>query len=179
MTFTLILVRPFILNLCTDGLTAQGLHFHIGNNWQQHHTIPEGKASVGSFDSLATANKEVLRGLLSQDFASFYQLVYDETQGNLPDPEKLVDKQNFEMVKNMYDSCMDETVIDDKGAEPLLPLLRDLRDLYSGDGNSTNSPNLSKSRLTRAIATLAKNGVKPLFDLFVDSVSMCAYTEVH
>lgn len=129
---------------------------------------------MGSFDSLATANKEVLRGLLSQDFESFYQLVYDETQGNLPDPEKLVDKQNFEMVKNMYDSCMDEAAIDDKGAEPLLPLLRELRELYNDGRNSINSPSLSKN-LTRAIAMLAKNGVKPLFDLFVDAVSMCIH----
>ncbi|CAO3591515.1 unnamed protein product [Absidia cylindrospora] len=60
---------------------------------------------------------------------------------------------------------MNEAVIDTKGAEPLLPLLKEIHDLYPGDDADTP---LTKN-LTRAIATLIKNDVNPLFDLFIDS----------
>ncbi|KAI8142101.1 hypothetical protein BJV82DRAFT_159846 [Fennellomyces sp. T-0311] len=62
------------------------------NNWIKTHDMPEGKSRTGSFDLLATRNKEVLHNILTHDFDSYHQQVTSE---DLPDPDKVLDRQNF------------------------------------------------------------------------------------
>ncbi|ORX49389.1 zincin [Hesseltinella vesiculosa] len=129
------------------------------NNWARHHNIPDGKPETSSFQALYIANKEVIRSLLTQDRGSFDQ----QLEKTLPDPEKLVDKQNFYKVKDLYDSCMNETVIDQRGAEPLLPLIKDLYKAFPAEND------LSPHSLTKTLALLMKQGVSPLFQVYVEA----------
>ncbi|KAI9301252.1 hypothetical protein BJ944DRAFT_252466, partial [Cunninghamella echinulata] len=146
---------------------CEDFYAYTCNNWEKNHVIPEGKSMIGSFNLLATENKEVLRDILNQDFNSLYEQITNEKEGStLPNPEKLVDKQNFYMVKHLYDSCINEDAIDSKGAEPILPLLKEIRTIYSIDKNG-NKP--STKQFTKAIATLLQYGVAPFFEIYIDA----------
>ena len=137
--------------------------------------MPEGKSRTGSFDLLATRNKEVLHNILSHDFDSYHQEILGE---DLPSPDKLLDRQNFNKVKSLYDSCMNETHIDSRGPEPLYPLLKAIHDIYPSEGFTATEKGayeiqadaeVDQQQLTRALAYLSKNGVDALFGLFVDA----------
>ncbi|KAI8379642.1 uncharacterized protein BYT42DRAFT_334708 [Radiomyces spectabilis] len=153
---------------------CEDFYAYTCNNWIKTHDIPEAKPSISSFAQLATDNKEVLHGILTHDFQEFYERTHGST-GGLPDPEKLVDKQNFNKVKALYDSCMDEQAIDARGAEPLLPLLRELRRLYPSDFAAVNADTMPKATentqtLTQAMSFLFKHNVGALFEIMIDAV---------
>lgn len=116
---------------------------------------------------LRDQNKDALRNILSGTFDDFYKRTHSSSasSSNLPDPEKVIDKQNFEKAKNLYDSCMDEAKIDSKGAEPIYPLLKQIRELFptkGGDGSESR-------RLTETLAYLAKRDISSPFEFMVDA----------
>jgi endothelin-converting enzyme len=135
----------------------------IGSNWEKSHEIPDGKSSINSFASLVNQNKEVLRTILSGTFDDFYDRTRPSS-GHLPDPEKLIDKQNFEKVKDLYDSCMNEAKIDARGSEPIYPVLKELHNLFP-----TSSNDFMTRRLTQTLSFLAKRDIGALFEIMVEA----------
>lgn len=119
-------------------------------------------------------NQETLHGIFESDFDA----IEDENKDGLPNPERLLDKQNFGKAKTMYDSCMNESAINARGAEPIIPLLRDIRNSFEAttyaatqDGRFVEQDQKSSSlvqRLTKTIAQLANAGVNALFRTNID-----------
>ncbi|KAG1513232.1 hypothetical protein G6F46_005430 [Rhizopus delemar] len=132
------------------------------SKWESNHKIPDGKSAIGSFLILRDENKEALRDILSGSFDDFYRRTHSSSN-QLPDPEKLVDKQNFNKAKSLYDSCKNESLIDARGAEPIYPLLKEIRQLLPA--STVNSAR----ELTKALSYLAKRGVGGLFEIAVDA----------
>ncbi|RCI04345.1 hypothetical protein CU098_003080, partial [Rhizopus stolonifer] len=120
------------------------------NQWEKNHNIPDGKSAIGSFLLLRDQNKEALRTILSGSFDDFYDRVSSD------DSEKAKDKQNFDKAKSLYDSCMNEALIDSRGADPIQPLLKQVHLLIGSD-------------LTKALSFLAQKGVGAFFDVSVDA----------
>lgn len=133
----------------------------IGNNWEKNHEIPDGKSSVNSFGLLSNQNKDTLRGILSGTFEDFYDRTHSSSS-HLPDPEKVIDKQNFEKTKDLYDSCMNEDLIDARGSEPVYLLLKEIRDMFPiKDADSR--------KLTQTLSFLAKRDIGAMFQIIVDA----------
>ncbi|KAL9550950.1 hypothetical protein MBANPS3_004497 [Mucor bainieri] len=134
------------------------------SNWEKNHEIPEGKSSINSFASLINQNKDALRIIFSGTFDDFYDRTHSSAS-QLPDPEKVIDKQNFEKVKSLYDSCMNEALIDDRGAEPIYPLLKEIRDMFPASSKGSSE----SRRLTQTLSFLAKRDIGALFEIIVDA----------
>ncbi|KAI8983130.1 hypothetical protein BDB01DRAFT_843391 [Pilobolus umbonatus] len=110
--------------------------------------------------------KEALRKILSHDFNDFYNRTHSSSS-HLPDPEKLVDQQNFEKAKSLYDSCMNEATIDSRGPEPIYPLIRELKELFPVNLQKTAA--IDTRKLTQTLSYLAKRSVNTLFNIGVDA----------
>ncbi|RCH79708.1 hypothetical protein CU098_000718, partial [Rhizopus stolonifer] len=134
------------------------------SKWEQTHEIPDGKSSINAFVSLINQNKEALRSIFAGSFDDFYDRTHISVSGHLPDPEKPIDKQNFEKVKDLYDSCMNEALIDKRGAEPIYPLLKDIRDQFPASSNPAET-----RRLTQTLSFLANRDIGSLFEIMVDA----------
>ncbi|GAA5811019.1 hypothetical protein MFLAVUS_004448 [Mucor flavus] len=134
------------------------------SNWEKHHEIPDGKSSINSFVLLRDQNKDIVRGILSGTFEDFYQRTHSPNS-QLPDPEKVIDKQNFEKAKSLFDSCMNENLIDSRDTDPILPLLKELADLYPTKGNNGGE----SRKLTQTLSFLAKRDIGALFEIIVDA----------
>ncbi|KAI9301251.1 hypothetical protein BJ944DRAFT_187061 [Cunninghamella echinulata] len=70
------------------------------------------------------------------------------------------------MVKNLYDSCINEDAINAKSTEPILPLLKEIRTIYSIDKNG-NKP--SKKQFTKAMVASFQYGIAPFFQFNIDA----------
>lgn len=127
-------------------------HDMLGNNWEKHHEIPDGKSSINSFVILRDQNKDSVRTILSGTFEDFYERTHASVS-QLPDPEKVIDKQNFEKVKDLFDSCMNQNRIDERSTEPILPLFKQL----------------PKNDITKSLVFLAKRDIGTLFEIVVDA----------
>ncbi|CAO3703649.1 unnamed protein product [Rhizopus stolonifer] len=121
------------------------------SQWEKHHEIPNGKSRINSFSILGDQNKEILRTILSGSFDDFRVKISD-----LPDPERLIDQENFEKAQTLFDSCQNQTLIDSLGPKPILPILKDIQ-------------RLTKQSLTDTLTFLSMRGVDAFFSISVDA----------
>ena len=170
----LFLPTPNLLNLDACG------------GWENRVEIPSDRARYGTIDEVSEANDRVLRDIFSGPYPS------RSPNKNLPDLTEAIDVQNFEKLQNAYNACLNETVIDELGAKPLLMLLENVIARYPVD--STCHPikfqtdgqfnevsddqdcSETKDTLTDVIEYLQSIGVGALFSLVV-SVNLCCFSQ--
>src|SRR5258707_5063491 len=75
-------------------------------NWRKNNPIPSDQSQWGRFNELAEYNRQILRQILEKASAN--------------DPKRTPVMQK---VGDMYQSCMDESGVNAKGAAPLKPVL--------------------------------------------------------
>ncbi len=102
-------------------------------NWMKNNPIPADKSRWGRFAELDENNLYVLRDIL------------EETQ-TLKQPNAIQKK-----VGDYYAACMDETVIEKRGAAPLTPMMSQIAAVKT------------KQELIRQIGVMHRNGVPALF----------------
>jgi predicted metalloendopeptidase len=102
--------------------------------WRKNNPIPSDQPRWGRFNELAEYNRQILRQILEKAAAN--------------DPRRTPVMQK---VGDMYESCMDESAVNAKGATPLDPELKLIAAIRS------------KDQLTTTIAYLHSLGVPALF----------------
>ena len=100
------------------------------------------------------------------------------------DPAESNDKYDEELLKKlrgMYASCMNEDLLNARGADPLIRIIKNVRKLFSGKPtviNSQDSDHLAvpldgdkkrdRDSLTAAVAYLHSRGISALFDFEIE-----------
>src|SRR5258708_5747404 len=103
-------------------------------NWRKNNPIPSDQARWGRFNELAEYNRQILRQILEK--------------ASVNDPKRTPVMQK---VGDMYQSCMDESGVNAKGAAPLKPVL----DRIAAISN--------KDQLMETVAYLQTIGLNALF----------------
>ncbi|CAG8565518.1 11336_t:CDS:10 [Funneliformis mosseae] len=146
--------------------------------WVQNNLIPEDKGQYSYFDSLYEDNQKLLKEILENNFESTHKF-----EPNLPPPSEVIDKQNFYKLQNLYQSCMNESLINDFGGEPLLPIIDRIIDDFPVDSKysllsnfghldeieSQGAHSHDPLNLTNTLSRLSIFGIKPLFEFFVEA----------
>jgi len=70
------------------------------------------------------------------------------------------DKQNFDKMKAIYNTCMNEDAIKEYGVEPVAKILEEFETIYPAKGENPTAAN--RAELTKALVWLAKNSVEGL-----------------
>ncbi len=103
-------------------------------NWRKNNPIPADQARWGRFNELAEYNRQILRQILEKAAAN--------------DPKRT---PVLRKVGDMYESCMNESAVNARGAQPLQPELKRIAAIRS------------KEQLITTIAYLQSLGVPVLF----------------
>jgi len=121
-------------------------------NWIAENVIPDDKTRISTFDSIFKKNINILRNALEGDYKE------DE---KLSEEQQNYDKQIFNQLKNIYEVCIDTDKIEEKGKEPLIKLLQQLKidENKEAYGDSTE--------LTELIVKLHNVGSSAFFDMAV------------
>lgn len=69
------------------------------------------------------------------------------------------DKESLTKLRDMYTSCMDEDLLNERGIQPLQDVVRVIRDLYSADDWKKASDARAEFGLTAAISFMHSRGV--------------------
>src|SRR6185312_14722052 len=88
------------VNPCDD------FYEYAGGTWRKNNPIPADQARWGRFNELAEYNRQILHQILEKASAN--------------DPKRTPVMQK---IGDMYQSCMDESAVNSKGASPLKPEL--------------------------------------------------------
>lgn len=134
---------------------------YIDGNWLKQHPIPSDKGTFGNFEALAQQNRRLIQQILSEDSSSVYSTVSHITEAEDP-----YDTQILKKLRGLYSSCMNEDLLDARGEEPLLHVIRTVRKLYNGKSTMVDLATLEKNSdkekerigLTAAIAYLHSRG---------------------
>jgi len=121
-------------------------------NWMNENVIPDDKTRVSTFDSIFKKNINILRNALEGDYTANEKLS-EENQNR--------DKQIFEQLKSIYNICIDTDKIEEKGKEPLLKLIQQLKI----NENKTNYSNVDG--VTELMIKLHNIGLSAFFDMGV------------
>ena len=77
-----------------------------------------------------------------------------------------VDQDNFDMMKNLYNSCMDQTTLKSLGAKPLISFLDDFAKIFPVDDAALTANTTITAADTKAIGDasiwLGKLGIYPI-----------------
>lgn len=107
----------------------------------KEHPIPSDKGKYGTFEKLSIENKRLIQQILSEDSSSIYHAA-----GLAEGAEDPYDVLVLEKLRGLYGSCMDEDLLDARGQEPLLHVVRNIRKLFSGESTSVDSQPRSDSK---------------------------------
>ncbi|TPX52421.1 hypothetical protein SeMB42_g01407, partial [Synchytrium endobioticum] len=125
------------------------------NGWTRSYPIPPSKSRIGTFDNLQDENQLILKTVLESPYP-----LDDELQ---PD-EQVIDKYIFANISSLYQSCMNESVIDSRGAEPIEALLERATAFFP---LADRKGKLSLLNLTASLAAFHDIGLSPFFGIIV------------
>lgn len=134
----------------------------IDGGWLAKNEIPSGKGSYGTFNAVSDENKRILRKILNPqtDSSSLATDRYDE--------------ETLTKLRDLYSSCMDEDLLNERGDTPLRDIVRTIRDLYRSDNwKKLKSDEAEKEEnplygLTAATSFLHSRGIGGLFNFDID-----------
>lgn len=135
----------------------------VDGGWLKQHPIPSDKGSFGNFEALAQQNRRLIQQILSEDSSSVYSEI---TTSSAHDDH--YDVLVLQKLRSLYASCINEDLLDARGAEPLLHVLQTVRKLYKGETTVIDDAKMAfdddeddkheRSGLTAAIAYLHSKG---------------------
>ncbi|KAF9049323.1 zincin [Hymenopellis radicata] len=131
---------------------CENFYQYSNGGWLKSHPLPADKGSVGSFETLAIQNRQLLQQILEAPSPSL-------TASSSPDDQLLA------KIRGMYASCVNEEKLDDIGAEPLVHFVQTLRKLFRGNTTDITGTEeqdkltrTDKKGLTAALAFLHSRG---------------------
>lgn len=95
------------------------IHHLPDGGWLRAHPLPADKGGFGHFESLAQDNKRVIQRIL-EDTTSTTSFVTSD------------DDQLLTKLGGFYSSCMNESRLDERGHEPLMVVINNIRQLFKG-----------------------------------------------
>jgi predicted metalloendopeptidase len=84
--------------------------------------LPADKSSISSFSLLSDANLQVVKQILESPYPSDPSLAPAMSE---------IDQKVFQKTQTLYQSCMNETLIDGQGIKPILSLLKQIKQRIS------------------------------------------------
>ncbi|EJD02334.1 endothelin-converting enzyme 1 [Fomitiporia mediterranea MF3/22] len=160
-----ILAASILRNLDNSQDPCENFYEFANGGWLARTEIPPGKGIYGSFDVVSDENKRILRKILDPpNNASISSVTSDQ-----------YDEESLTKLRDLYTSCMNEDLVDERGDAPLRDVVQSVRDLYRSDNwkKLENSKEAEKQDnpqygLTSAIAYLHSRGIGGLFNFDID-----------
>lgn len=111
--------------------------------------MPADKSSYGNFEALAQQNQQVIRRILESS---------DKIALESKDP---YDEEVLKKIRDMYSSCLNESLLDGIGGAPLEHFVKTIRKLFRGEGTEIGRRGKKRKSkgLTAALAFLHSQGM--------------------
>ncbi|KAI9498078.1 hypothetical protein BDB00DRAFT_755249 [Zychaea mexicana] len=149
--------------------------------WLKSTSIPDDKASVGTFDTVQDQNTDTIRNLLEGTYGDIIKDTDCSEENFHYQSQSDIDKQNFEELQNYYTSCMDVATIEALGPTPVYPTISKLLKIFSFGKENTQGQQQQQQQqqnddvytaqsadmLTDALIELYRQGVQPMFSMVI------------
>jgi hypothetical protein len=122
--------------------------------WMDSHDFRSDQSVVSSGAIMGDTIKTLLRGILEGDYAT--------NNKTIDVPQRNFDMENFQKMKDAYQTCMNEDAIKEYGTTPVKEVLERFATVFPRKGPSFSEK--TKDELTKTIIWLQKNGVSGIIE---------------
>ncbi|KAI0687125.1 metalloprotease [Cytidiella melzeri] len=160
------LAASIISSLDASQDPCENFYDFANGGWLKQHPIPSDKGRYGNFAVLSEQNRRLIQQILSQDSSSLYSQA--ALTAGAEDP---YDTLILKKLRGLYSSCMNEDLLDARGTDPLLRVIRNIRKLYNGEDtviSAHDDKEKQKKGFTAAIAYLHTRGIGAVFDTDIE-----------
>ncbi|KAJ3560525.1 hypothetical protein NP233_g10783 [Leucocoprinus birnbaumii] len=153
-----VLAGTILSSLDTSQDPCENFYEYVNNGWLKANPLPADKSSYGNFEALGQQNKQVIQRILEAS---------DQSTSLIEDPH---DQEILQKLRNMYSSCLNESLLDGIGDAPLKRFVETLRKLFKERSTDTGlRQGRGTSRgLTAALAYLHSQGIGSLFSFEIE-----------
>ncbi|KAI1471624.1 endothelin-converting enzyme 1 [Daldinia caldariorum] len=140
---------------CTDFDTL------VCDGFINRHDIPQDKSSYSTATIMLENGQTTLRHILESPYPTISKHSSFSPQ-NLIEIAASTDEENFRMVQDAYNSCLDEATLQEIGVEPLVRLINQVAASFPVDGASGSDASLGEAdyaALSNTILLLERIGV--------------------
>ncbi|CAL1704979.1 unnamed protein product [Somion occarium] len=161
----IVLASSIISSLDVTQDPCENFYDFTNGGWMKSHPIPSDKGSIGSLELIAQRNRRILQQIFSHDSSNVFEsaLSIDDVTGQ-PDPDE---ETLLKKLRGLYNSCMDEDLLNARGTDPLLRVIQEVRKRFKGQVFQDGSKN-KELGLTAAVAYLHSRGVSALFSVDIE-----------
>ncbi|KAL4254086.1 Peptidase M13 [Abortiporus biennis] len=167
----IMLAASVLSSLDTTQDPCENFFDFANGGWLKAHPIPSDKGSIGNFELLTQDNRLLIQQILSQDSSSVYTSALQTEPGALESSEHY-DELLLRKLRGLYRSCMNEDLLNARGQDPLIRVVRTIGDLFSRKTTVVNGVNKDEDAfpdgLTAAVAYLHSRGVDALFSAQIE-----------
>ncbi|KAF8421477.1 peptidase family M13 [Tirmania nivea] len=144
----------------------------VCGEWKDQHDMRADQREMNEMSLIDERSTAILRHVLEGE----YSVNIDQSNPSLSAASSIasLDKANFNKLKDGYIACMDESLIAQRGLQPLLKLVNELKDTYPLAESSEaiekpKKPEGSTEGVTDAIAYLQELGVAGFIDFGISA----------
>ncbi|KAE9406762.1 zincin [Gymnopus androsaceus JB14] len=153
----IMLSASILSSLDTTQDPCENFYEFSNGGWLRAHPLPPDKGSFGAFESLEQDNERVIQRILedSSSTASFTTSYDDHLLAKL---------------RGFYSSCMNESKLDERGHEPLMAVINNIRHIFKGrEVVIKEEAEVNKFKgLTAALAYMHSRGLDSLFSFSIE-----------
>ncbi|KXN90536.1 Endothelin-converting enzyme 1 [Leucoagaricus sp. SymC.cos] len=114
----IVLAGDILSSLDTTQDPCENFYDYVNNGWLKAHPLPADKSSYGKFEALAQQNKQVIQRIL------------ESSDENAPLAQDPYDREILQKLRDMYSSCLNESLLDEIGGAPLEHFVETIRNLF-------------------------------------------------
>ncbi|KAE9406756.1 zincin [Gymnopus androsaceus JB14] len=154
----IMLSASILSSLDTSQDPCENFYEFSNGGWLRAHPLPADKGSFGVFESLAQDNEHVIQRIL-EDPSSTASFTTSS------------DDQLLVKLRGFYSSCMNETKLDERGHEPLMAVINNIRQMFRGKEAVIKEEEEEENKfkgLTAALAYMHSRGLDALFSFGIE-----------
>ncbi|KAJ3726361.1 hypothetical protein DFJ43DRAFT_1195956 [Lentinula guzmanii] len=153
----IMLAASILSSLDTKQDPCENFYEFANGGWLRAHPLPADKGSFGNFEALAQDNEHVIQRILEDKTStSSFITSYDD--------------QILAKLRGFYTSCMNESYLDERGHEPLMVVVNNIRQMFRGKQvviREENERNKFEG-MTNALAYMHSRGLGALFSFDIE-----------
>ncbi|KAJ3821178.1 Metalloprotease [Lentinula raphanica] len=151
----ILLAASILSSIDTKQDPCENFYEFANGGWLRAHPLPADKGSFGNFEALAQDNEHVIQRILEDQSSTSTFTTSDDTQ-------------ILAKLRGFYSSCMNEAYLDDRGHEPLMVVVNNIRQMFRGKQVVIKDGNGDSNGLTAALAYMHSRGLEALFSFEIE-----------
>lgn len=125
--------------------------------------------ATGTLEKANDVNTDVMRNILENNYDNAYKSLFDTDEGFHTKDQATADRENFNLMKNYYDLCMNVTHMDTLGPTPIYSDIATIQNQFFPSNDTRLFTSADTPIISQTLAAFNIYGISTLNSFYVDA----------